>query len=175
MLALLPSFAMVLAAGENYFLQIWVVSFVNNTYDLHAESQQTVDIGLPSRISESLRRHHLLKDQACEIIWYSLIFFCTGTDKRLFQPVFSFCQWPVKYTNWPSLWWVPYNILLASSSQMWTRLYSQLFNHEFVYLPFELFFAFSFMPLTSTSLYGNVVLHFNCMLDENYSLIFIFF
>jgi len=43
---------MILAAGENYFLQICVVRFVNNTYDLHVERQQTVNIGLPSRTSE---------------------------------------------------------------------------------------------------------------------------
>lgn len=121
MLVLLPSFAIILTAGKNYILHIWVVNFVNNTYGLHLEKQQTVDIHLLSRTSEEIEE---MSSPQGSGLWNSLIVFThfgTRVDKSIFQPILSLFQWPVKCMSWSNPSWVPYNILLAFSSQLCTR------------------------------------------------------
>lgn len=171
MLILLPNFAIILAAKENYFLQIWVLNFVNNTYDLHVDKQHCWYC-LPFRISEEFEETPFHQGSS---LWNNCIFFnflLHWDRQKVFTSPYSFFASDQLSIRLGQAYGESSrtNILLASSGQLRNEDCIYNFSSWICLFTFwTLFYLFVYtIDFYSFVCYLHVFLHFNCMLDENY-------
>lgn len=143
MLILLPNFAIILAAKENYFLQIWVLNFVNNTYDLHVDKQHCWYC-LPFRISEEFEETPFHQGSS---LWNNCIFFnflLHWDRQKVFTSPYSFFASDQLSIRLGQAYGESSrtNILLASSSQL--RNEDSIYN--FSILNLSIYLLNSFLP-----------------------------